>query len=39
MAHVSAPTLVWTHMLEALTALRQGDFAPRLSPPLASGSV
>src|SRR5262245_41657756 len=32
MAHISAPTLDWTHILEALIALRQGDFAPRLPP-------
>ena len=28
----SAPTLDWTHMLEALSALRHGEFAPRLPP-------
>jgi hypothetical protein len=27
-----APTLDWTHMLEALQALQQGEFAPRLPP-------
>ena len=27
-----APTLNWTHLLEALTALRHGEFAPRLPP-------
>jgi HAMP domain-containing protein len=31
-AHSSAPTLDWTHMLEALTALHHGDFTPRLPP-------
>lgn len=38
MADVSAPTLEWADMLEALTALRQGDFAPRL-PPQPAGTV
>src|SRR5215216_1121369 len=28
----TAPTLDWTDMLEALTALHHGDFAPRLPP-------
>jgi HAMP domain len=30
--HVTEATLEWTHMLEALTALKHGDFAPRLPP-------
>jgi osomolarity two-component system sensor histidine kinase NIK1 len=30
--HTTAPTLDWADMLEALTALRHGDFAPRLPP-------
>ena len=29
-ALTTAPTLNWTHLLEALTALRHGEFAPRL---------
>ena len=35
---VTGSTLDWTHMLQALTALKHGDFAPRL-PPQPVGTV